>query len=111
MTNIDLEALALRVYAAAHSCAPVEVSASDAGLAEVTKLLTAALAEEDTSGWERTRWRQVFYAEVRPGGYRKNLWCETSNELEARQALAKCPGGGVIGRLWRREEQEWREES
>jgi hypothetical protein len=49
MTNIDLEELALRVYAAAHSCPPADVAPGDAGLAEVTKLLTAVLAGEDTS--------------------------------------------------------------
>jgi hypothetical protein len=103
MTNIDLEALALRVYAAAHSCAPVDVAPGDAGLAEVTKLLTAALAEEDPSGWERTRWWRV----VEPNG---ELWCETSDEREAREALTTAPDGGVLGRLWRRAEQEWREE-
>jgi hypothetical protein len=103
MTNIDLEELSLRVYAAAHSCAPVDVAPGDAGLAEVTKLLTAAVAEEDTSDWEPGRWWQV----VEPNG---ELWCETSSEKEAREALTTAPDGGVLNRLWRREELEWRQE-
>ena len=58
--------------------------------------------------WEPGRWWRVIYAQERPGGWRANVWCETSNPAEARAALTKCPGGGVLQRIYEREEREWR---
>jgi hypothetical protein len=38
------------------------------------------------------------------------VWCETSNEQEARAALRTCPGEGVLERLYERSDAEWRPE-
>lgn len=48
--------------------------------------------------WKPTRWWRV----TAPDG---SLWCETSNEQEAREA--ECPGD-AIQRLYERVESEWR---
>lgn len=70
---------------------------------------------------ERTRWWRVTYADGRrfgPGQYAGidlegllQVWCETSNEEEAREALQTCPSGGVLWCLYERIEREWRVES
>jgi hypothetical protein len=59
--------------------------------------------------WYPGRWWSVVYAQERPGGIRANVWCGTSNEQEARAALARCPGGGVLLRQYVRSESEYRE--
>jgi hypothetical protein len=51
------------------------------------------------SPWEPGRWWKV----VAPDG---SLWCETSSEREAREALR--PGDRLF-RLWQRTEYEWEE--
>jgi len=48
--------------------------------------------------WEPGRWWRV----VAPDG---SLWCETSDEDEARAAVRP---GDELQRQWRRLEQEWR---
>lgn len=50
-----------------------------------------------------TRWWRVVEADDR-------VWCESSDEAEARQALATCPTGGRLQRLYDRVEREWRDE-
>lgn len=50
-------------------------------------------------GWMMGRWWRV----VDPDG---SLWCETSNEQEARSFMRE---GDRLYKLWVREEQEWRE--
>jgi hypothetical protein len=68
--------------------------------------------------WEPTRWWRVTYADGRVyapdhphlAGYQQ-IWCETSNEAEARKAVASCPSGGVLLRLFEHRATEWREES
>lgn len=59
--------------------------------------------------WEPTRWWRVMGDD--PSGprwaNRRVLWCETSDEQEARSALETC-SDGVLQRLYRRTEQEWR---
>ena len=62
------------------------------------------------SDWEPGRWWRVIYAdERRYDDGRVQVWCETSVEREARAALARCPGGGVLQRLYVRSEQRWEE--
>lgn len=60
--------------------------------------------------FEPGRYWRVIYAVERPGGWRKNVWCESSNEAEVREALATCPGGGRLQRNYVRTEREWRDE-
>lgn len=48
--------------------------------------------------WKRTRWVQVRA----PDG---SLWCETSDEEEARASMRP---GDTIARLYERSEHEWR---
>jgi hypothetical protein len=58
------------------------------------------------------RWWRVLYADRRRaenGPDRLQLWCETSDEHEAREALVRCPGGGVLQQLYERTEREWRD--
>ena len=50
------------------------------------------------TGWEPGRWWRV----IAPNG---TLWCETSDEQEARDALRP---GDTLFRQWQRTEQEWR---
>jgi hypothetical protein len=53
--------------------------------------------------WSPTRWWRVVYAaEVYPEDHhmagQPRIWCETSDEAEARDALGRCPGGGALER-------------
>lgn len=52
-----------------------------------------------SDGWMMGRWWRV----VAPDG---SLWCETSNEQEARRSMRE---GDRLYKLWVREEREWRE--
>lgn len=54
---------------------------------------------ESDAAWEPTRWWQV----LTPDG---SLWCETSDEDEAREDALRP--GHTLRRLYRRMEQEWR---
>lgn len=71
----------------------------------------------DWSGsWSPGRWWRVVYADGRcyesgPSYGKLQIWCETSDEAEARRAVAECPGGGVLHRLYERGDREWRNES
>lgn len=58
----------------------------------------AGSAESD--GWEPGRWWRV----TAPDG---QLWCETSDEDEARRSVRP---GDTLERLWRCVEEEWRQE-
>ncbi|MGD9622233.1 hypothetical protein [Mycolicibacterium sp.] len=49
-------------------------------------------------GWERDRWWRV----IAPDG---SLWCETSDEEEARERVRP---GDRLETLWRRTEYDWR---
>ena len=53
-----------------------------------------------SDGWEPGRWWRV----TGPDG---QLWCETSDEDEAR---ARVRPGDTLERLWRCVEEEWRQE-
>lgn len=57
-----------------------------------------------TDEWAVTRWWRVTYDD--------GLWCETSDEDEARDALATAPGGNVrLERLWETvPRRQWRSE-
>lgn len=58
------------------------------------------------TGWHPVRWWRVVYISAGDG---IGVWCETSDENEARRALSTCPGGGILRRQWRREQQQWRD--
>lgn len=61
--------------------------------------------------WEPGRWWRVVYADGRRyADGRLAIWCETSNEQEARAAVGTCPGGGVLQRIFEHHESEWRTE-
>lgn len=53
------------------------------------------------SQWIRDRWWRV----LKDDG---TLWCETSDEEEARRSMR--PGATKLQKLWRREQFEWRDE-
>jgi hypothetical protein len=53
------------------------------------------------TGWQPTKWWRV----TAPDG---SLWCETSNEQEARDAMRS---GDTLQRLYERSESEWRGEA
>lgn len=60
-------------------------------------------------GWTPGRWWYVYYADGRtydtgPHEGQPQIWCETSNEDEAREALHTCPGGGTLFREYTRTE-------
>lgn len=64
--------------------------------------------------WKPTRWWRVLYVDGRrhgPGTYegRRMIWCETSDEDEARTARATCPSGGILQRLYERTRDQWRD--
>ena len=51
--------------------------------------------------FEPGRWWRVTYA----GG----VWCETSDERQAREALTACPSAGPLQRLYSRTQSQWRD--
>lgn len=51
------------------------------------------------------RWWRVTYSDKRGG---IQVWCETSDEDEARTLLSTCPGEPVLERLYRCTASEWR---
>lgn len=59
-----------------------------------------AATDTTTTGWEPSRWFRV----TAPDG---SLWCETSDEAEARRSIRP---GDTLERLWRRTDQQWRTE-
>ncbi len=62
--------------------------------------------------WKPGRWWLVTYADGRlDDDGTLQVWCETSDEEEAREALGTCPGGGELRRQYWRTEHEWRVES
>jgi len=71
----------------------------------VTHLLTT-LDRAREAGWEPGRWWRVMPIDRQDDP--RAVWCETSNEAQAREALKTCPGGGVLQRLHERSESEWR---
>jgi hypothetical protein len=58
--------------------------------------------EGEQDNWEPGRWWRVIDAD---GG----VWCETSDEQEARRFIATAPGGGTLRRLWVARKSEWRD--
>jgi hypothetical protein len=68
---------------------------------------------DEDEGFVPGRWWRVTYADGRtyetgPQQGRLQVWCETSDEQEAREAAARCPGGGVLSRLFEYRASEWR---
>lgn len=70
----------------------------------LAELADAIMTGED---WQPGRWWRVIYPD--PAGQRQ-LWCETSDEAEAREALTTCPGSGRLQRYYTSESAEWRDE-
>lgn len=66
-------------------------------VAAVERILAARVAEAGARAWEHGRWWRVLDAD---GG----LWCETSDEDQAREALTEV-AGGWLERQWRTVEQ------
>lgn len=58
------------------------------------------------SEWELTRWWRVVRDVPDPG--REDVWCESSDEDENRDAMKSAPYPARLERLWRRTEGEWR---
>jgi hypothetical protein len=84
--------------------APVQAIADREHGGNLSAAIRTLLAEALTArtGLEPGRWWRVVYDG--PGA----VWCETSNEREAREALKTCPRGGVLQLLWERTDQMWR---
>ncbi|WP_319456846.1 MULTISPECIES: hypothetical protein, partial [unclassified Mycobacterium] len=62
--------------------------------------------------WVPGRWWRVTYSDGRrytdgPNAGELQVWCETSDEAEALDALASCPGGGSLMRQYERREVTW----
>jgi hypothetical protein len=55
----------------------------------------------DELEWQPGRWWRVVHGDGQ-------VWCETSSEKEARDALARCPAPGTLQRLFERHESQWR---
>ncbi|MEX7472741.1 hypothetical protein AB4Z39_23845 [Mycobacterium adipatum] len=60
-------------------------------------------------GWTPGRWWTVLYADERtyssgPSAGQPQIWCQTSDEDEAREAVRTCPGGGKLYREYTRQE-------
>jgi len=73
-----------------------------------------ALRPGADDGFRPSIWWRVLYADGRvyeSGTYegRRQIWCETSVESEAREALTTCPSGGVLQRHFTRTATEWRD--
>lgn len=58
------------------------------------------------NGWRFTSWWRVVGLEDGPHGI-PELWCETSDEGEARIAFTKCPYPCEFQRLQKRSDQRW----
>jgi hypothetical protein len=61
------------------------------------------------NGWKPGRWWYVLYSDGRtyssgPSKGAPEVWCETSDEEEAREAMHTCPGGGRLFREYTRTE-------
>ena len=80
---------------------------------DLAELADAIMAGEE---WKPGRWWRVIYADGRvwPDGHdlagQRQVWCETSVDAEAREALTTCPGGGRLQRYYTSESAEWRDE-
>lgn len=61
--------------------------------------------EAESDAMQPSKWWRVTYEDG------SGLWCETSSEKEARNALSTCPGGGRLQRLYEQTDREWRDES
>lgn len=61
--------------------------------------------EAESDAMQPSKWWRVTYEDG------SRLWCETSSEKEARNALSTCPGGGRLQRLYEQADWEWRAES
>lgn len=78
--------------------------------------LAAALALQEDGNWVPDRWWRVVYADGSryPTGHylegQRHIWCETSDEAEARAAIATCPGGGQLQRLHVMQTKVWSDE-
>lgn len=62
--------------------------------------------------WTPGRRWYVLYADGRtypsgPSEGEPQIWCDTSDEDEAREALHRCPGGGKLFREYSRSRTEW----
>jgi hypothetical protein len=60
-------------------------------------------------GWTPGRWWTVLYADGRtyssgPSEGQLQMWCQTSDEDEAREVVRTCPGGGKLYREYTRQE-------
>lgn len=58
------------------------------------------------SGWRFTSWWRVIGLDDKPKGL-SSLWCETSDEGEARIAFVNCPYPCELQRLQKRSDQRW----
>lgn len=67
----------------------------------------AKLDADPMEGWEPGRWWTVWNPDESIVDPRLRLWCETSDEGEARVALAKRPGY-ILTREWRFQARQWR---
>ena len=67
----------------------------------------AGVCEEEGDLFAAHRWWRVLYTDKRGG---IQVWCETSDEQEARDLLAECPGEPALERLYRCTASEWRVE-
>lgn len=77
-------------------------------IAENEELRHRIAGLEGEDGWEPSRWWRSTYTQ--PDGT-EGVWAESSDEQEIRRLLTEAPGGGKLYRLYRRAEQEWREET
>lgn len=84
-----------------------QLAEAQATIRTLTVDLADARAEVERQ-YEPDQWWRVVYAEPQPDR-RSQVWCETSDTIEAAEALKTCPGGGVIQRYWtQRPSGEWR---
>ena len=60
---------------------------------------------EGTTGWQESGWWRVIY-----DGGETGIWCETSDEDEARDHLKRVPNGtGKLQCQFVRVDREWRD--
>ncbi|OKH81620.1 hypothetical protein EB73_28010 [Mycobacterium sp. SWH-M3] len=79
---------------------PVYAITEDDQVVAGVNLVRIIAGSAGSDGWEPGRWWRV----TGPDG---QLWCETSDEDEAR---ARVRPGDTLERLWRCVEEEWRQE-